>query len=124
MYLSESPVLASFVCLNGRRYDTANIEGSNTYDTSSDKNLSGTQLRVLKSLKYIKNVDNVLGLPDPIIGGFFNLGESVAEQLSLEIEPFPRSIDVCFDGFSSSQNEQGGLERASPFAVLEQLKKK
>ena len=74
--------------------------------------------------EYIQNVENALDLPDPIIDGYFNLGESVAEQLSLEIEPFPRSIDVSFDSFSCSQHEQGGEERASPFAVLEQLKKK
>jgi uncharacterized metal-binding protein YceD (DUF177 family) len=74
--------------------------------------------------EYIHNVEDVQDLPDPIIDGYFNLGESVAEQLSLEIEPFPRSIDESFDGFSNSQYEQGGEQRASPFAVLEQLKKK
>ena len=74
--------------------------------------------------EYIQNVDDALSLPDPIIGGYFNLGESVAEQLSLEIELFPRSVDANFDGFSTSQDDQGGIERANLFAVLEQLKKK
>jgi uncharacterized metal-binding protein YceD (DUF177 family) len=74
--------------------------------------------------EYFQNVEHALDLHDPIIDGCFNLGESVAEQLSLEIDPFPRSVDVSFDDFSSSQDEQGGKERANPFAVLEQLKKK
>jgi len=72
----------------------------------------------------IHNAEDAPEPPDPLIDGCFNLGESVAEQLSLEIDPFPRSADAHFDGFSSSQAEQGGEERISPFAVLEQLKKK
>ena len=74
--------------------------------------------------EYFKNVEYDLDLPDPIIDGCFNLGESVAEQLSLEIEPFPRSVDVNLDDFTSSQYEQGGEDKANPFAVLELLKKK
>jgi hypothetical protein len=42
----------------------------------------------------------------------------------LEIDPFPRSPDADFDGFSSSGDEDGREGRANPFAVLEQLKKK
>jgi uncharacterized metal-binding protein YceD (DUF177 family) len=74
--------------------------------------------------EYIQNIEYAMELLDPIIDGCFNLGESVAEQLSLEIEPFPRSVDVSFDDLISSQGERGGEERANPFAVLEQLKKK
>ena len=62
--------------------------------------------------------------PDPMVEGGFDLGEIVAEQLSLEIDPFPRSPDADFDGFSSSGDEDGREGRANPFAVLEQLKKK
>ena len=74
--------------------------------------------------EYVQNVEDAPDPPDPIVDGFFNLGESVAEQLSLEIDPFPRSVDVYIDEFSSSQVEQGSVKRASPFAILEQLKKK
>ena len=74
--------------------------------------------------EYIQNVEDAPDPPDPIIDGCFNLGESVAEQLSLEIDPFPRSVNVNFDGFSNSKNEQDSEKSANPFAVLEQLKKK
>jgi uncharacterized metal-binding protein YceD (DUF177 family) len=72
----------------------------------------------------IQMLENFQDPPDPITDGCFNLGESVAEQLSLEIDPFPRSVNVDFDGFSSSQGEQSNENIASPFAVLEQLKEK
>jgi uncharacterized metal-binding protein YceD (DUF177 family) len=74
--------------------------------------------------EYIQKLEDFQDPPDLIIDGFFNLGESVAEQLSLEIDPFPRSVNVDFDGFSSSQGEQSNENIASPFAVLEQLKEK
>lgn len=73
--------------------------------------------------EYIQTLEDVQDPPDPIIDGYFNLGESVAEQLSLEIDPFPRSVNVNFDGFSSSQGERSNENNASPFAVLEQLKR-
>jgi len=62
--------------------------------------------------------------PDPMVDGGFDLGESVAEQLSLEIDPFPRAPDTSFDGLSTDGNVDSGAGRTNPFAVLEQLKKK
>lgn len=62
--------------------------------------------------------------PDPMVDGGFDLGETVAEQLSLEIDPFPRAPDANFEGFSSSGDEDDGEGKTNPFAVLEQLKKK
>jgi uncharacterized metal-binding protein YceD (DUF177 family) len=74
--------------------------------------------------EHIQNIEDAQDPPDPIIDGYFNLGESVAEQLSLEIDPFPRSMDINFDSFSSSQGKQKSENFANPFAVLEQLKKR
>jgi uncharacterized metal-binding protein YceD (DUF177 family) len=74
--------------------------------------------------EYIEDSKEFQDPPDPLIDGFFNLGESVAEQLSLEIDPFPRSKGVNFDGFSSYRGEQISEISTNPFAVLEQLKKK
>ena len=74
--------------------------------------------------EYIQTLEDVQDPPDPIIDGCFNLGECVAEQLSLEIDPFPRSANVSFDGFSSSQGEWSNENNTSPFAALEQLKRK
>ncbi|MBL6932816.1 MAG: DUF177 domain-containing protein [Rhodospirillales bacterium] len=68
--------------------------------------------------------DNTPEPPDPMVDGGFDLGETVAEQLSLEIDPFPRSPDANFDGYSSFDNGKDEEGRISPFAVLEQLKKK
>lgn len=61
--------------------------------------------------------------PDPMTNGGFDLGECVAEQLSLEIDPFPRAADAVFDGMVSAGDDDSTL-RANPFAILEQLKKK
>ena len=62
--------------------------------------------------------------PDPMTDGGFDLGETVAEQLLLEIDLFPRSPGANFEGFSSSGDEDDDKGKTSPFAVLEQLKKK
>lgn len=67
--------------------------------------------------------DDVPEPPDPMTDGGFDLGETVAEQLSLEIDPFPRSDDADFDGYSSLGAEEENDGKTSPFAVLEQLKK-
>jgi uncharacterized metal-binding protein YceD (DUF177 family) len=61
--------------------------------------------------------------PDPMIDGGFDLGESVAEQLSLEIDPFPRAADAVID-YSASTWEAASKQRPNPFAILEQLRKK
>lgn len=61
--------------------------------------------------------------PEPMIDGGFDLGESVVEQLLLEMEPFPRSTDAEFEGYSSTRDDDGD-GTVNPFAVLEQLKKK
>jgi uncharacterized metal-binding protein YceD (DUF177 family) len=59
--------------------------------------------------------------PDPIENGAIDLGEAVAEQLGLEIDPFPRAPGVEFAGYSS--DGQGETAKpASPFAVLAKLK--
>jgi uncharacterized metal-binding protein YceD (DUF177 family) len=74
--------------------------------------------------KYFQNSEDSRDPPDPLIDGYFNLGECVAEQLSLELNPFPRFKGINFNGFSSSQGEQISKKNTGPFAVLEQLKKK
>jgi uncharacterized metal-binding protein YceD (DUF177 family) len=74
--------------------------------------------------EYIRDLNNSQDPPDLLIDGCFNLGECVAEQLAIEIEPYPRFEGIDFAGFSSSQGEQSSIKNAGPFAVLEQLKKK
>jgi uncharacterized metal-binding protein YceD (DUF177 family) len=62
--------------------------------------------------------------PDPMSDGGFDVGECVAEQLSLEIDPFPRAADASFEGLPRPGETEDSTGRVSPFAVLEQLKKK
>lgn len=63
------------------------------------------------------------GAPEPYGHGVIDIGAVVGEQLSLEINPFPRVQGAQFDGLSDSANE-GEDERPNPFAVLAQLKDK
>ena len=58
--------------------------------------------------------------PEPVIDAAIDLGEAVAEQLSLELEPFPRASGVVFDGFSCGP--AGSADEANPFVVLARLK--
>ena len=74
--------------------------------------------------EYNKNLENSQEPPDPLIDGYFNLGECVSEQLSLEIDPYPRFDGAIFKGFSSFQGEQIIEDSPNPFAILKQLKKK
>jgi len=64
--------------------------------------------------------------PEPIPGGAIDVGEAVAEQLALELDPFPRAAGAAFDGFSSGPRADGDKDRDSggPFAVLAKLKEK
>ncbi len=71
--------------------------------------------------------------PEPVQDGVINVGEAVAEQLALEIDPFPRKPGVSFADVSSGPGKgdmpplEGKKKPESPrnpFAVLEKLKKK
>ena len=60
--------------------------------------------------------------PDVIEDGTIDVGEAVAEQLALEINPFPRADGAEFEGYSSAPAEADNAR--SPFAALEELVKK
>jgi len=81
-----------------------------------------------------ENIDmDVEDPPDPVIGGEIDAGEAVAEQLALEINPFPRKKGTSFADYSAKP-EGGGVSgdeagskagnSANPFAGLEELKNK
>ncbi len=59
--------------------------------------------------------------PEPVPAGGIDLGEVVAEQLALEIDPYPRT-----EGARLERAEWGGgaEERDSPFQVLGTLKER
>ena len=66
-------------------------------------------------------------LPDLLVGNTIDLGELVAEQLALAIDPFPRADGAEFtppQGAETAAKGDGGEEKTSPFSVLAALKKK
>jgi uncharacterized metal-binding protein YceD (DUF177 family) len=70
--------------------------------------------------------------PEPVQDGVIDVGEAVAEQLALELDPFPRKLGISFADFLTGP-EEGDTppdEKAKtgpgggPFAALKKLKKK
>jgi uncharacterized metal-binding protein YceD (DUF177 family) len=59
--------------------------------------------------------------PEPIIDGVIDVGEAVAEHLSLALDPFPRKAGIAFEGGEEPTPVE--VKRPSPFAVLAQLRK-
>jgi uncharacterized metal-binding protein YceD (DUF177 family) len=57
-------------------------------------------------------------VPDLIVDGLIDLGQVVVEELALALDPYPRAPGATFAGAS----EDTGPARASPFAVLGQLR--
>lgn len=63
--------------------------------------------------------------PDPIVNGAVDLGEAVAEQLALELDPFPRKPGVEFQGAAKNMKKTKDLtDPDNPFAALAKLKQK
>lgn len=60
--------------------------------------------------------------PDPIEDGRIDLGEAVAEQLALALDPFPRAPDAAF--VAPPEPEPEPPAKASPFAALAALRQK
>lgn len=63
--------------------------------------------------------------PDPIKNGVIDIGEALADQLGLELDPFPRAPGAAFEGFSTEpEDEREASEKAAnPFMALAGLKK-
>lgn len=60
--------------------------------------------------------------PDPIIDGVIDIGEAVAEELALAIDPFPRSAGARFEGYSSEGGKgEDSSKEYKPFAGLRDL---
>jgi len=69
--------------------------------------------------------------PEPAGDGIIDVGEAVAEQLALEIDPFPRKPGVSSGNFTTDPEaaaalspENGRTGKNGPFSALEDLKKK
>ncbi len=71
--------------------------------------------------------------PDPALDGLIDVGEAAAEQLALELDPFPRKSGVSLTEISTGPDGEGAAKEGEkalseqpkgPFSVLEKLKKK
>lgn len=63
--------------------------------------------------------------PEAAPEGKIDVGEAVAEQLALEIDPFPRNPELAFTDYSTDPGDgEKNKSRGSPFAALAGLKKK
>lgn len=65
-------------------------------------------------------------LPDPVVDGCIDLGDIVAEQLALAIDPYPRAAGVEFtvpDAVSGAVTANAP-EKENPFSALAALKNK
>jgi uncharacterized metal-binding protein YceD (DUF177 family) len=61
--------------------------------------------------------------PEPLIDGKIDLGETVAQQLAIALDPYPRAPGAALPpGDFTGSEEQTGKKR--PFATLEALKKR
>jgi uncharacterized metal-binding protein YceD (DUF177 family) len=63
--------------------------------------------------------------PEPMIGDIIDLGEVVAQQLAVSLDPYPRAPGASLEAVlpRGQVAETGEKERPSPFAVLETLRK-
>ena len=92
------------------------VEGAPSNDWQGEP--EGEEIHLGQSLK---------SPPDTMTGGFFDLGEALAEQLALEIPQFPRSERAVFEENRSGAEPEKGwkVEKTkgeNPFAVLKKLK--
>ncbi len=61
---------------------------------------------------------------EPLEGHVFDLGELVAQHLSLALDPYPRRSGVSFASEPGITGESDALARPKPFAALGDLKRK
>lgn len=54
--------------------------------------------------------------PEPLFGDVIDVGEAVAEEFGLALDPFPRAPGIVFEGYSVGPGEKDA--RVNPFAAL------
>jgi uncharacterized metal-binding protein YceD (DUF177 family) len=89
----------------------SHVEDSFETDFSADSPVESPSL----DAEFVFDLEN--DPPEPIIDGNIDLGELVAQYLSLALDPYPRAPGVAFDPVWVADEES-----MSPFAVLKTLK--
>jgi len=62
-------------------------------------------------------------VPEPLVGGAIDIGETVAQYLALALDPYPRAPGVRFEPVVYAGPEHKVLEN-SPFSALASLRKR
>jgi hypothetical protein len=64
-----------------------------------------------------------LDAPEPLVDGWIDLGEAVAQQLAIALDPYPRAPGASLgpEGFTAEAGKAAGKQ---PFAALAALKKR
>lgn len=71
-----------------------------------------------------QSMENLPEPPELLENGGIDLGEVAAQELAVEIDPFPRIAGAEFDTDPEDNGDQHHEVAKNPFAVLEKLKKK
>lgn len=61
---------------------------------------------------------------EPLVDGRIDLGELVVQHLALTLDPYPRKAGACLPDWRKPADNAAYTSDASPFAVLETLRKK
>lgn len=89
------------------------LYGADVENEWTDKDDSGREL-------FLNPEEDLL--PEPLLGESVDVGEAVAEQLALELIPFPRAAGAVFEGIpDGSRDVSEGAEGNGPFAALAAL---
>ena len=98
-----------------------------TLDAIENNLRTNVQVRFSSDKPEVSDCDEIWDVdedsPDLIIDGIIDLGEFVAEQVALSLDPFPRTKGVEFifqEKKTKSLDEEG--KTSHPFASLEKLK--
>lgn len=62
--------------------------------------------------------------PDPIVNGVIDVGEAAAEELALQLDPFPRKPGASLENSPYLDGNKGEEEKPHPFAGLAKLRDK
>ncbi|WP_041794327.1 YceD family protein [Pararhodospirillum photometricum] len=62
--------------------------------------------------------------PDPLVDGRIDLGDVLAEELALGLDPFPRAPGAEYSALAFEEEPDPEPQGPNPFAVLERLRKK
>lgn len=76
-----------------------------------------------ESVGSVLYLDDLEDVPEPIVAGAIDVGEAVAEQLALELDPFPRRPGVTFEGYRAGDGKGTQEGEQGPFAVLARIKR-